>query len=108
MDNSDDFSSYGKRGETIAEGRPTLTKTSPDQFQIPPSGEVGFKMQPRRLEDCIEYVNEMRSALFSRTSTSDRKIGSSHKPPVGHLEREVILSEKSQEKKNEMIAAADG
>lgn len=59
-------------------------------------------MQPRRLEDCIEYENEMRSALFSRASTSDRKIGSSHKPLVGHLEREVILSEK------EMIAAADG
>jgi hypothetical protein len=28
MDNSDDFSSYGKRGETIAQGRPTLAKTS--------------------------------------------------------------------------------
>ena len=108
MDNSDDFSSYGKRGETIAQGRPTLTKASHDQFQVTPSGEVGFKMQPRRLEDCIEYENEMRSALFSRASTSDRKIGSSHKPPVGHLEREVILSEKLQENENEMIAAADG
>jgi hypothetical protein len=43
MDNSDDFSSYGKRGETIAQGRPTLTKTSHDQFQVTPSGEVGFK-----------------------------------------------------------------
>jgi len=108
MDNSDDFSSYGKRGETIAQGRPTLTQTSHDQFQVTPSGEVGFKMQPRRLEDCIEYENEMRSALFSRASTRDRKIGSSHKPPVGHLEREAILSEKLQEKENEMIAAADG
>jgi hypothetical protein len=65
-------------------------------------------MQPRRLEDCIEYENEMRSALYNRASTSDRKIGSSHKPPVGHLEREVILSEKLQEKENEKIAAADG
>jgi hypothetical protein len=46
MDKSDDFSSYGKRGETIAQGRPTLTKTSHDQFQVTPSGEVGFKMQP--------------------------------------------------------------
>jgi len=111
MDNSDDFSSYGKRGETIAQGRPTLTQTtSHDQFQVTPLGEVEFKMQPRRLvsEDCIEYENEIRSALFSRASTSDRKIGSSHKPPVGYLEREVILSEKLQEKENEMIAAADG
>lgn len=107
MDNSDDFSSYGKRGETIAQGRPTLTQTSHDQFQVTPSGEVRFKMQPRRLED-IEYENEMRSALLSRASTRDRKIGSSHKPPVGHLEREVIPSEKLQDKENEMITAADG
>ena len=106
MDNSDNFSSYGKRGETIAQGRPTLTKTSHDQFQVTPSGEVEFKMQPRRLENCIAYENEMRSALFSRALMSNRKIGSSHKPPVRHLEREVILSEKLQE--SEMIATADG
>jgi hypothetical protein len=48
----------------------------------------------------------MRSALFSRASTSDRKIGLSHKPPVGHLEREVILSEKLQEK--ELLGIGDG
>jgi hypothetical protein len=52
---------------------------------VGPKTWVALRADPRRLEDCIEYENEMRSALFNRASTSDRKIGSSHKPPVGHL-----------------------
>lgn len=56
-------------------------------------------MQRRRFisEDCIEQENEMRTACFSRAATSERNIGSSHKLPVGHQERDVMPTKKLQE-----------